>query len=735
MSLFYPAGYRPLCEATLHVKLPKTPLPPGYFDSLKSTCGEAAHIFPLFTDFSQTSLDTLQTRFYGKCELIDGKAYFKLRSGKTQLIPPMQSQVFLTIHRLFQLLSSLPASASAPLSVRKGEIQFQEQEIEIREEQEPEAQEEFHLPSDLWIEIFKRAITSPEDINNISQVSKLFYSLVNPSLTKMLANNPSLIHSPLTDPNLIDECIKRGVFHSELKQEQIKLTDEHLQAIPAPIDASGLTALTLVGNEFTLEGFAGALRGCSNIREIEFKSHHEDHFDDYILLMSEFAPQIEKIKIVDCPFMTDRSLLALMRCKKLKAFEYRGQQGEGQLTDYGLLPFLTFVELESIHLTGCPKVTQVPLITYIQNNPKSLTALGFSYCGFTDDRLFHAISCCSRLNQMGLGMPENQRDDLDGKKAKALSGIFTKCPLENVKIHDCGYLPFSSIQELIRERGPHLRRLDLQRFTGASSTPDPDIFAELRSCTELEFLSFLPEGSTGAATNKTITHLLAACAHLQTLEIAHKESSSSESIPTSSSEQFASGCHSLNNLTLHAAGERLEPALLSTLRNLNLDHFTILLGPSVKQDIGQLAMELLPKWKKLTQFHLRSMTEESEILKIDPSMLQMIPNLSELTLDGLTINPDQELSFPISAPMIHLGFPRSKMTDAHFIPLLTKTGRSLRSLDLEGCAWVNSKVLSDITHFCPNLEYINIEGTSVSVEEIDRFEQEAKSLVYLGAID
>lgn len=738
MILPYPGGYAALQSAVFEVVDQKN-LPPDHIQKLSTLNMQAGKCISRYTSSDPGSYERLKALFYKHFIFDKASVYFKARDTDAPLLlPPEQARLYLTIDRFYRQIPKLSADPiSSPVIPHFSGQLFPKNHYELLETGKPQ----FILPSEILLKIFKYAITNREDLFSISLTCKHFYSLVNPALKSHLIENPSIFRSPFVDIRLINESVKRGVFQREFRQSEVNCTDRHLQFISAyaPEDST-LEVLSITGKEFSPQGLADALKRLPNIRSIEFTGNEAENFDDYILVVSEFANQITEIKIIDCPFMTDQSLFALMRCQELIAFEYRDNQGDGQLTDYGFLPFLISTKSRSIQLTGCPEITQIPLRTFIKQNPQLLENLEFSYCGLVNELLLQDIATCSNLRRLGLSFSPNQAaSDPDRRKIQSLAMIFTQCPLEEVKIHDCHYLPPQTIGELVSYKKTYLRRLDIQRSTYPEGMLSKfDVYQAFSECEGLEYLRYLPLQTSDYATVQNILDVISSCQHLSTFEVVYRPSQSAAD--SSEASSILNPSTRLGSITLHFNGEDIEGMLWTRLAQMvpNLRNLSIELGTALNKEMNRFTnesvLQILSMWRGLNSFHLKYSDIATGLLSLDSSLFQEIasiqPKITELTLDSVQGVKSDDFNVEFK-PLIHLGLPRSQFDESDAIRLLEKNGGMLRSLDLEGCEWINLKILLDIAKLCPRLRYLNLELTPVSEKDVEAFRSHLHHVTYI----
>lgn len=736
MGSIYPSGYTSLSSAIFIVTNSSNQLPDNYTPALLQANDQAVRCFKHYLEDS--SKETQKEVFYSRFLFFEPEVYMR-RSDPMDWVQLewQQAQIFKAIHHLYQLKPKIAYEQNLP---KFGNPNLSTSAYEFHSSENNKTP---YLPGELWKEIFKRAFTNRETIGSVARVCKHFYGLVTPTLKEITNENPHFFTSaiPVCDSALISQLLFRGLFNGpRLIQEEVRFSKKHLQCIST--HNKNIQTLKLMGNEYTPQELAAALDELPDITSIEFKCNASENFDEYIFVLSRHAKQITALKVVDCPHMSDESLLVLMHCSCLTSFTYQNSKGEGKITDFCLLPLINSVSLSEIHLSGCPLITQIPLTVLIMKDFDQLKTLEFNYCGLVNKILLKLLAQCKNLTKLSLCFSENQNKDPDGEGTAAFEAIFRNCPLNSLKIHGFDFLEidsFSLLIEKMQKKG--LRSLDIQDCClDQEEFHQFCLYQSLACCEKVEELCYVPPDcwSNDKKVNNaymTVEELFQMVSHgnLKTLEIGIK----ANDLQISKTDKLNKNKR-LTNLTLHWIG-KIEGLFFENLAQItpNLANLTLLLEYPTEEnslEFNQVnILMILGRWPELKCLHMQSTPDGADLLKVPTDLLDQIslshPHITELTIEGLQADPTFQP--PNFTYLVHLGLPKSQFTPVQFIELMHANGRHLRSLDLSQCPWFNDDLLEQLPQLCPFLKYLNIDQTSASKECVDKFVCDAPYLQYL----
>lgn len=480
---------------------------------------------------------------------------------------------------------------------------------------------------------------------------------------------------------------------------------------------SNLENLTLHGGHFTAQGLAHLLQQCPSLTALEFYHNNSTNFDDYLIVVALYAPQLERLTIIDCQ-LTDHALLAFSICKHhLRSFECWDSSGQGALTDYGFSHFISQSELlEAVKLTGFPLVSQFPILLledYTSGRKKKSEAikeLTFAYCGFCDVGLFEAIvaSFCNLESlEIGLSPPNRSIDESTLTKQNTFVAIAQACPrLRRVKLSDCCYLDSQTIERFLNH-SKTIEQLELYRCTSDTST----LLSAITKCPLLK--SFHIEPNTPSTI--PFSFLLHASKQLETLSLNHcliEEIHLVEALKTTQ-PKFKHlrlfNCGHFSNQLLETLGTHCsELTLLEIEQSSDAKHSSMYL----LNDTGVKALST--GCQKLETLNLKSSSPSWQFTDASLATLSNCQRLAHLTLSHFNVNLSESTSNTIDLfnrrciHLTHLGFPFSHITDESITPLFTQHAKQLRSIDLKQ---VTGKIdlLKDLVIACPNLQVLEID--------------------------
>lgn len=584
------------------------------------------------------------------------------------------------------------------------------------------------LPQELLLLIFNHSISNWRSLSRLALTCKKFYHIVeNPHDLKQLFELSSSIFPSILNRDLSRHLLTFTNFHP-VYFGQANLEDKDLEILAS--QSTELESLSLLRGRFTPQGFAHLLKCCPRLQSLEFHQFDNDNFDDYMTTVALFADHLEHLKISNCA-MSDRSLLALGICApRLRSFEYENHSCQGLISDYGLLPFFSRMShLEVIKLTGCPKVTQASLISYIDHsiNPAEnllkgteLKHLKFSYCGVIDTALFNSISQhCPDLESLELEFESlqciNQRVD----KRNALIQVASACSnLRSLKLSGCTYLSSQNLRTMLNHCG-NLLQLEL---SGSQFLKD-SFFEGLSTCEALQHLKLHPsEPANISQQNLTLlkkynpqlkTLALINCKlkekhllfYLQDAALKQLQLMNCGAFGSSFLTTLAQSCPSLENLEIEMSGE-------------SHPH------PFDDISIGHLAKNC-PSLTMLTLKSDNSTKKADRPWQLSALSLQHLAhclNLSHLNLSHLNLIPSDKRNVSAKEAIdlltnrclkiSHLGLPNIQATKGQVLSLILPYKRQLSSLYLSNNQWVDLPFLKKLSDGS-NLLYLWLNRTSI----------------------
>ncbi len=573
------------------------------------------------------------------------------------------------------------------------------------------------LPTELLLYIFENHATDWRSAGNLALTCKTFYQIINdPYSLKRFFKNSSPLFPSISYPLNLQLIGLTGFEPSHFGQELVDLSDEELKFIAD--HGSNLTSLALVNSKITPLGLANLLKRCPQLHTLEFRQCSA-HFDAYMSVVGLYAKGLEHLKISDCA-MSDPSLFALGICTpNLRSFEYENSQGQGLLSDYGLIPFLTRTsQLETIKLMGCSKVTQLSLMSYIKKKSLQVIRKGFqlkhltfSYCSVMDERLFDSLAkYCPNLETLELGFSPTQcSSDLELKR-RSLIGIAKNCSrLHSLKLVGCRYLSSPNVNEILNNCS-NLTQLELVQCLSLNDV-------DLSNCSKLHYLNFQPT-QTYQVSLEYLNNLKINCPDLKSLTLfdcvikeadllVYLEKSSLRQLQLMKCGSFGSPllnalslhCPTLESLEIEITGEKCHPQPFEDkdIENLarNCPSLTMLTLKSTNSSpityplwqLSELSLEYLarhcPDLRHLNLSHLDLLSKGSDSLNKN-----IIKFFTEKCLK-----------------ITHLGFPAAQATDDLALSFILPYRHQLQSLSLEHNDWLTSGFLNELRK-CSCLQYL-----------------------------
>ncbi|CUI17824.1 F-box/LRR-repeat protein 13 [Candidatus Protochlamydia naegleriophila] len=568
------------------------------------------------------------------------------------------------------------------------------------------------LPDDIWTLIFGYACTSWQDIGHLSLTCRSFYEIAASDrfLKLFFEKNPQAFdeikHAPLSL-----KIMDSAQFNpSHLLPRQTSLSDQELLFLAS--HGENLETLALQGGGFTVRGLAHLLQKCPLLKTLEFHHLASSHFDDYLTVVALYAPQLEHLKIIDCP-LTDHALIAFSICKhRLRSFECWDTSGEGALTDCGFSTFISESQhLEVVKLTGFPHVSQFPLLlleAYTAEGTKkkseAIKELTFAYCGLCDVGLFEAIvGSFPNLESLEIALsPANY--SIDDSKVAFIAIAQACLNLRRVKLSDCTYLDSLTIEKFLSHR-PTIEHLELYR----SNPSTPSFFSAVAKLPSLKTFQFEPSRQS----KSPFTWQPGTFKHLETLGLNLCQIEEHHLVDALKTTQ-----PKLKHLRLFNCGQYTNQ-LLETLAThcpelvlLEIEQASPAKHSSMLNDAGIQALST--GCQKLETLNLKSPSPSWQFSDDSLAALSNCQRLAHLTLSHFktslsecsfnTINLFNKRCINIT----HLGFPFSDLMDESLIPLFTKNAHQLQSIDLKQ---VTGKIdlLKDLVLNSPNLQVLEID--------------------------
>jgi hypothetical protein len=588
------------------------------------------------------------------------------------------------------------------------------------------------LPIELRVLIFNHIIDDWQSLGKLGMTCKNFYHIIqDPNCLKKLFELSADLFPSILNPYLCRSLLTFTGFHPlRFGQLQMDLKNEDLAIIAR--QGTHLESLSLLGNQFTPQGLADLLKHCPRLRSLEFYQCCNSNFDDYMTVVALFANQLEHLKISDCQ-ISDQSLLTLSICAPhLYSFEYENNFSTSTISDYSLIPFFSRMsQLESIKLTGCPKVTQASLISYTdypiassdpaKTKGNQLRHLKFSHCGVTDTQLLDSLAKhCPNLESLELGFEKAQcMDNLDYKQASLLK-IASECSnLRCLKISNCNYLSSDNLKIMLSHchnltqlelRGSFLKNFCFEDLSACNKLQHLHLYSiepvdfsrhhltSLKKCPQLEtlalincqldennLLSYLRKVNLkrlqlincGTFGSPLLMTLAQSSPSLESLEIEMSEQPHPQPFDDTSIKKLAQNCPSLNMLTLKSSSytPKTNNWQFSALSLQHLAHYCTHLNQLTISHLN-----LLPS----TQSHL----SVEKIEKIIDLFTKRCLNIT------------------------HLGLPAIQATNKQVLSLILPYKYQLSGLYLANNLWLDLPFLHQLSA-CSNLLYLWLKETAI----------------------
>jgi Ran GTPase-activating protein (RanGAP) involved in mRNA processing and transport len=602
------------------------------------------------------------------------------------------------------------------------------------------------VPSDLWNHMLSfLPFDNWRQLDNLSKVCRQFHNLLNRSFLKTMFQRNSQVFNTIPSANLTRQLMAFSCYQApQLKKAQSGLNDADLNMIAK--QGSKLQNLTLNGGSFSTEGFKELIKKLPSLQTVEFNHVNSADFDEYMSILVVHAKKLEKIKIIDCPAMTDQSLFALSLLGNLRAFEYWNSLGNSSLSDFGFVHFFSACTgLETLKIMGCPHVTQASLIILLKTKSQQkliqqedeesdtnqieeckgeqLVELAFAYCGAVNQELFNTIADhCPRLRSFEFGLASNHCQEQIQEKQDALQHLFEECSnLTAVKISDCTYLNEATLLSLLQENVcERLEEFEIYRCTNVRHL----IFKKIADCPRLKVFKYEPctPDSIGYAELSLLSQSQASIYSLGFRNCLLNSQGYLELIKSKPDLQHVQlyQCK-FKSVEIGFAG--LLPALAthcSQLRTLELEVSQSIEQGFTDQEICQLAKGC----RQLDTLHLKIKQCLPQPTFLSSKSLGALgrycPDLNRLTLSYLDLNQmtpesraDVSLFVGRCQQLVHLGLPFSQISEEYALSLLTKYKDQLVSLDIENISWlVSDAVRAIFLGYSKQLQYLNMSNSA-----------------------
>ncbi len=584
------------------------------------------------------------------------------------------------------------------------------------------------LPKEVLSLIFSYIADSWQSVGKLAITCKNFSHIIEDPhcLNKFFETSPHLFPS-ITHSHLSRDLLIFTGFHPVcFGHIHMNVNDADLALIAS--QGSNLESISLLGSQFTPQGLAHFIQCCPCLRSLEFYQCGNFNFDDYMTVVSLYANQLEHLKISDCQ-MSDQSLFSLsLSAPPLRSFEYENNLCIGSITDYGLISFLSRMsQLESIKLTGCPKVTQASIISYINHSIDPITRilkghllkhLNFSYCSVIDASLFNYLAHhCPNLESLELGFATTQCiSDCFNKRAGLLNVAINCSNLRSLKLKDCTYLSSKDLRKILN----HCRNLIQLELSGNNFSQS--LFNHLFVCKQLKYLKLHPMKPINLS-QQHFAHLKK-CTQLERLALVNCKLEENQLV----SYLQNAALKQLQIMNCGAFGSPLLIALAQycpTLENLEIE----MTEESHSQPFDDISIGQLAKSCPLKMLTLKSDTPSQAAnhpWQFSALSLQHLaehcPSLSHLNLSHLNLLPSTNLHLSVEKTIhfftrrclniTHLGLPAIQATKNQVLSLILPYQQQLSSLYLVNNEWLDVSFLHSLSA-CSRLLYLWLKNTSI----------------------
>ena len=154
----------------------------------------------------------------------------------------------------------------------------------------------------------------------------------------------------------------------------------------------------------TKEEFA-ALSKFHSLYEIDLDGGGTD--DQLDVLARDGFSNLTEVVLTDCPQVTDKGILSLLRISTIKGLGLRGTS----VSDGGCRIIASQMKLSEVNLPNCPQVTANGLLALAQS--ETIEVLGFSLDHLTQADLVHIINAARRVNHIEMDIVGDADKSLD----------------------------------------------------------------------------------------------------------------------------------------------------------------------------------------------------------------------------------------------------------------------------------------------------------------------------------
>ncbi|PPQ79027.1 hypothetical protein CVT25_002336 [Psilocybe cyanescens] len=320
-------------------------------------------------------------------------------------------------------------------------------------------------------------------------------------------------------------------WHKESKIKSASILDDEVlrHVLQGLSNCINLKACTWTRDGSLNSEILGTLKYCKNLREFEFNGHSDGHYDPRLLVaftklhkLSIIMPSAAVVaQLNSWMALTGSTLRSLTLICKASLI----------ITDRLLETIApSLVNLEHLHLTGCPKVTEQGVWAMVSSNIKGLLGLGLEGVSPKFNMTLFANKCISHgtLNLLR-SVTLTVHHQLPMKEwIAAVVHLISASPLELFQIYSTGAFFESPMtdnlwNQLIMTHGKRLVRFSVHRMLISLEA----ISNICRQCTNLEQLFVVVESTSLDRLSQCLSH----AKKLQTVHINYPMEASVEAHP------------------------------------------------------------------------------------------------------------------------------------------------------------------------------------------------------------
>lgn len=587
------------------------------------------------------------------------------------------------------------------------------------------------LPEDVLSNICEFATNDWQSLGNLAMTCKAIgSSVLNSSFLRSLFKSTPSLFSSISHPSIDRKLLEYTAFYpTNLPLSQTNLTDEDLYLLAK--QGSDLQSIPFFGCQFSPDAFADFLRACPRLTSLELSQFAVENFSKYLSMIALYAKQLEHIKIKDCP-VDDESLFALAfyPLEHLLSFSCENSTANKDLTDYALLPFfMATPRLQSIQITGCPRITSIPLTVYIEDKMESdfdkrrgmqLKEISFSGCGSVEPHFFVSLkNFCPNIEILDLGFSSKNEQKEVGQEEAGIGSEMLGTLAENYqKLHTLKLVGFTGLSSrdvgILLNGSSFITTLEIEN---TDISLDDFFSVQLSHLPNLTHLK-IKTNNRFIITKQYLHSLKMNCPGLVSLTLTYCVLNERDVLA------FLPGCR-LKTIQFIDCGSFGAPLLCAIAENLpELENLEI----EIKQEaphqkpfddvsVGQFLVSC--KNLKMLSLHGSPTQSAATTISLDPWKLtditlknlarysKYIEHLSLSHLDLSTPSADASIKTFVKqrVNLIHLGFPSSIMREEQALALLSPYRNKLHGINLTNNSFITEVFFENLS-ICPGVAYL-----------------------------